>query len=155
MEVMSMERTLILAKPDAVQRGLIGEVVSRFERRGLKVVAMKMMKVDEALARHHYAVHEEKPFFLSLVTYITSGPIVAMVLEGRQAVEAARRVMGKTDCLESDMGTIRGDLGMDLERNLVHGSDSVDNAQKEISLFFSEEELLRYDRDVDRWITAS
>ena len=150
-----MERTLVLIKPDGVQRGLVGEVISRFERRGLKIVAMKIMLVDEALAKRHYAVHESKPFFNSLVSFITSGPIVAAVLEGRQAVEAVRNVMGKTDCLAAASGTIRGDLGLDLEHNLVHGSDSLDNAEKEINLFFSKEEILSYDRDIDKWVTAS
>jgi nucleoside-diphosphate kinase len=154
-EVMNMERTLVLIKPDAVQRGLVGEIISRFERRGLKIAAMKLVLMDKSLARRHYAVHESKPFFDSLVTFITSGPIVAAVVEGRQAVEAVRRVMGKTDCLEAESGTIRGDLGLDLEHNLVHGSDSVGNAEKEIALFFSGDEILNYDRDIDKWVTAS
>ena len=150
-----MERTLVLVKPDAVQRGLIAEVLSRFEGRGLKIVAMKMMQVDEALAKRHYAVHEGKPFFKSLVGFITAGPIVAAVLEGRSAVEVVRQVMGKTDCAQAAAGTIRGDLGLDLQNNLVHGSDSLENAAKEIGLFFSKGEILSYERAVDKWVTAS
>lgn len=150
-----MERTLVLVKPDAVQRGLIAEVLSRFERRGLKVVAMKMMQVDEALAKRHYAVHEGKPFFESLVSFITAGPIVAAVLEGRNAVEVVRQVMGKTDCAQAAAGTIRGDLGLDLQNNLVHGSDSLENAVKEIGLFFSKGEIISYERAIDKWVTAS
>ena len=150
-----MQRTLILVKPDAVQRGLVGEIILRFERRGLKLVGLKMLQVDEQLAKRHYAVHEGKPFFQSLVNFITSSPIVAAVMEGRNAVEAARQVMGKTDCLQASPGTIRGDLGLDLEHNMVHGSDSEENAEKEISLFFTREELLTYQRDIDGWITAS
>ena len=150
-----MERTLVLVKPDAVQRGLIAEVLSRFERRGLKIVAMKLMLVDEALARRHYAVHKGKPFFKSLVSFITSGPIVAAVLEGRNAVEIARQVMGKTDCAHAAAGTIRGDLGVDLQNNLVHGSDSSENAAKEINLFFSKREIISYERTLDKWVTAS
>jgi len=150
-----MERTLVLVKPDAVQRGLIAEVLSRFEGRGLKIVAMKMMQVDEALAKRHYAVHEGKPFFKSLVSFITAGPIVAAVLEGRSAVEIARQVMGKTDCAQAAAGTIRGDLGLDLQNNLAHGSDSLENAAKEIGLFFSKGEILTYERAIDKWVTAS
>jgi nucleoside-diphosphate kinase len=150
-----MERTLVLVKPDAVQRGLIAEVLSRFERRGLKIVAMKMMQVDEALAKRHYAVHEGKPFFKSLVSFITAGPIVAAVLEGRNAVEVVRQVMGKTDCAQAAGGTIRGDLGLDLQNNLVHGSDSLENAVKEIGLFFSKGEIISYERAIDKWVTAS
>jgi nucleoside-diphosphate kinase len=150
-----MERTLVLVKPDAVQRGLIAEVLSRFERRGLKIVAMKMMQVDEALAKRHYGVHEGKPFFKSLVGFITAGPIVAAVLEGRSAVEIARQVMGKTDCAQAAAGTIRGDLGLDLQNNLVHGSDSLENAAKEISLFFAKGEIINYERAIDKWVTAS
>ncbi|MBI4334177.1 MAG: nucleoside-diphosphate kinase [Chloroflexi bacterium] len=150
-----MERTLALIKPDGVQRALIGEIIARFERTGLKVVAMRMLQVDNTLALRHYAVHEGKPFFPGLIKYITSSPIVAIVLEGRQAVEVVRKIMGKTDGAVSPPGTIRGDLGTDLERNLVHGSDSATNAEKEINLFFKKEEILSYTRDVDRWITAT
>jgi len=137
-----MQRTLVLVKPDAVQRGLVGEIVSRLEKRGLKIVAMKMLQMDMALAERHYAIHKEKPFFSSLVGFITSGPIVAAVFEGENAVEAVRRTMGETNSLNAAPGTIRGDFGLELERNLIHGSDSDENARHEISLFFSKKELL-------------
>lgn len=150
-----MERTLILVKPDAMQRGLAGEILSRLERRGLKIVALKLLQMDEALAKRHYAVHEGKPFFDGLVRYITSSPIIAAVFEGRMAVEAARKTMGATDPVKAEAGTIRGDLGMDIGRNLVHGSDSVENAEKEISLFFSPQEIVSYRRATEGWITES
>jgi len=150
-----MERTLILVKPDAMQRGLAGEVISRLERRGLKIVGMKFIHMNEALAKRHYAVHEGKPFFKPLVDYITSSPIIAAVFEGTDAVEAARNTMGATNPVQAGMGTIRGDFGLEIGRNLVHGSDSVENAEKEISLFFSPEELTSWNRDVDRWIIES
>ncbi len=150
-----MEKTLVLVKPDGIQRGLIGEIVSRFEKTGLRIVAMKMLQVDENLAKQHYAVHYGKPFFPNLIKYITTCPIVAMVLEGRQAVEVVRKLMGKTDGAVSPPGTIRGDMGLDIERNLVHGSDSEANAEKEIALFFRKDEIMAYNRDIDRWITES
>jgi len=150
-----MQQTLVLVKPDAVQRGLVGEIILRLEQRGLKIVGLKMLHVQEELARRHYADHKDKPFFQSLVHFITSSPIVAAVFEGRNAVEAVRQVMGKTDCIQAIPGTIRGDLGLDLEHNLVHGSDSEENAEKEIGLFFSQDELLSYERTIDKWITAS
>jgi nucleoside-diphosphate kinase len=150
-----MERTLILVKPDGIQRGLTGEIIARLEKTGLKIVAMKMLRMDEDLARRHYAIHEGKPFFQGLVKYITSCPVVAMVVEGRKAVEVVRKVMGSTDSAAAPAGTIRGDFGIDLARNLVHGSDSPANAEKEISLFFKKEEILSYSRDIDRWITES
>lgn len=147
-----MERTLVLIKPDAVQRGLIGQITARLEARGLKIVAMKMLRMDEALARRHYAVHEGKPFFPGLVSFITSSPIIAMVLEGRKAVEIVRSTMGATDAALAIPGTIRGDWGIDMGHNMVHGSDSIENARKEIALFFREEEILSYTREVDKWI---
>ncbi|HJX69773.1 MAG TPA: nucleoside-diphosphate kinase [Dehalococcoidia bacterium] len=139
-----MQRTLVLIKPDAVQRGLAGEIISRLERKGLKMVAMKMLQMDRALAERHYAIHQGKPFFSSLVDFITSSPIVAAVFEGKNAVEAVRRVMGETDSLKAAPGTIRGDFGLDIEHNLIHGSDSGENAKQEISLFFSEKEMPSY-----------
>lgn len=139
-----MQKTLVLVKPDAVRRGLVGEIVSRLERKGLKIVALKMLQMDKALAERHYAVHKGKPFFSSLVDFITSGPIVAAVIEGSNVVEATRRLMGETDPLKSAPGTIRGDFGSEIEQNLIHGSDSEENAEKEISLFFSEKEMLSY-----------
>jgi len=150
-----MERTLILIKPDAMQRGLAGEVISRLERRGLKIAAMKLIHMDESLAKKHYAVHKDKPFFLPLVEYITSSPIIAAVFEGTRAVEVARNTMGATDPVEASMGTIRGDFGLEIGRNLVHGSDSLENAEKEINLFFSSKEIVSYNRDIDRWIIES
>ena len=146
------QRTLVLLKPDAIQRGLVGAVISRLERPGLKIVAMKLMRVDDSLARRHYAVHEGKPFFPGLVQFITSSPIVAMVLEGPNAVQVARKAMGETDPVKAAPGSIRGDLGLEIGRNLVHGSDGPETAENEIALFFSPAELVAYPRDYDRWI---
>ena len=137
-----MERTLVFVKPDGVQRWLVGEIVSRLERKGLKIVGLKMLRMDRAMAERHYGVHRDKPFFSSLVDFITSGPIVAAVVEGRQAVEVVRRLMGDTDPLKAAPGTIRGDFGMEVQENLIHGSDSEENARKEISLFFSDKEIM-------------
>jgi nucleoside-diphosphate kinase len=147
-----MDRTLILIKPDAVQRGLAGEIISRFERRGLKFVAMKLMRVDEALARRHYAEHEGKPFLEGLVSFITSSPIVAAVLEGPNAVEASRAIMGATDPQKAAIGTVRGDLGLFVQNNLVHGSDSPESAKREIALFFDEREIVDWERSTDSWV---
>ncbi len=147
-----MERTLVLVKPDGVQRGLIGEVISRLERRGLKLVGMKLMQVDDPLARQHYGEHVDRPFFPGLVEFITSGPVVAMAWEADNAVEAVRNAMGQTNPAASPPGTIRGDLGLDIGRNLVHGSDSPESAQRELALFFSAGELLDYSRSNDPWI---
>ena len=147
-----MERTLVLVKPDGVQRGLIGEVMSRLERRGLKLVGMKLMQVDDALARQHYGEHVDRPFFPGLVAFITSAPIVAMAWEADNAVEAVRNTMGQTNPTSSPLGTIRGDLALDIGRNLVHGSDSPESAERELSLFFKAGELLDYSRSNDPWI---
>jgi nucleoside-diphosphate kinase len=147
-----VERTLIIIKPDAVQRGLIGEIVSRFERRGLRIVGMRLMQIDRALAARHYAVHEGKPFYPALLNYISSAPVVVMALEGKNAVLAARNTIGATNPAEAGAGSIRGDLGLEVGRNLVHGSDSVENGEKEVALFFEAGELLAWGRDVDRWI---
>ena len=147
-----MERTLILVKPDAVQRGLIGEVLGRLEARGLRIVGLRLMHVDEALARRHYAEHDGKPFFAGLVDYITSSPLVAAVLEGPDAIAAARQTMGATRPTEAAPGTIRGDLGLEVGRNLVHGSDGPESAAREIALFFGDEPLPSWQRDTDRWI---
>ncbi len=147
-----MEQTLILIKPDGVQRGLIGEIISRFERRGLKLIAMKFMQMSRELAEAHYAVHQGRPFYDSLVSYITSGPIVAMVWEGKDAIAAARATMGATNPVAALPGTIRGDFGMEIGRNLVHGSDSVENGIKEVSLFFPESERVSWQRLTDSWI---
>ncbi len=147
-----MERTLVLVKPDGVQRGLIGEVISRLERRGLKLVGMKLMQVDDALARQHYDEHVDRPFFAGLVEFITSSPVVAMAWEADNAVETVRNTMGQTDPTASPPGTMRGDLALDIGRNLVHGSDSPESARRELSLFFSAAELLDYSRSNDPWI---
>lgn len=147
-----MERTLVLVKPDGVQRGLIGSVISRLEQRGLKLVGMKLMKVDDSLARQHYGEHVDRPFFGGLVDFITSAPVVAMAWEANNAVEAVRTTMGQTNPATSPPGTIRGDLGLDIGRNLVHGSDSSESAERELALFFSEYELLDYERANDPWI---
>jgi nucleoside-diphosphate kinase len=133
-----MERTLILVKPDAFARGLTGEIVARFERKGLKIVAMRHMTVDRELAEQHYAEHAERPFFGELVDFITSGPIVAAVLEGVNAVRAARQVIGATDPLEAASGSIRGDFAVEVGKNMVHGSDSPESAARESALFFGE-----------------
>jgi len=147
-----LERTLVIIKPDAVQRGLIGEIVARFERRGLRIAALKLMHIDKPLARRHYAIHEGKPFFEPLIRYITSSPVVVMVLEGNDAIEIARRTMGATRPAEATPGTIRADFGLEVGRNLVHGSDGPDTAAFEMPLFFAEDEILSYERDTDRWI---
>lgn len=150
-----MQRTLVLLKPDAIQRGLIGNIVSRLERRGMRFVAMKLMKVTEELARRHYGDHVGKPFFEGLVRFITSSPIVAMVVEGENAVELIRTTMGATNPRDAAPGTIRGDLAVSIGPNLVHGSDSEESAAKEIDLFFSAEEIVDYTRSIDDWITES
>ena len=136
-----MEKSLVLIKPDAVERNLSGAIISRFESQGLKMVALKMLQMDKALAERHYDVHKDKPFFAGLVRYITSGPIVAAVFEGESAVERIRKIMGATDPAKAEEDTIRKDFGLDVERNSTHGSDSVENAEKEIRLFFSREEI--------------
>lgn len=146
-----MERTFVIIKPDAVQRGLIGEIIARFERRGLKLVGMKFMQVGEDLARQHYAVHEGKPFFNGLIQYIVSAPVVALVLEGTNAIAAVRKTIGATKPAEADPGTIRADLGLEIGRNLVHGSDSADNAASEIELWFGKD-LVSWQRANDGWI---
>ena len=139
-----MQQTLVLLKPDAVERKLLGEIISRLEKRGLKIAAMKMLWVDEALAKRHYAIHEGKSFFDELVEFITSGPIVAAVFEGENVVTEVRSVMGATDPADAAPGTIRADLAEDIGHNLIHGSDSEETAEKEIQLFFSKGELLDY-----------
>ncbi len=147
------ERTFVMVKPDGVQRGLIGEIVSRFEDRGLKLVGGKFMQIEQELAHEHYAEHEDKPFFEDLTEFITSGPVFAMVWEGGDAVAQVRRMMGETDPAESDPGTIRGDFGLDLGRNVVHGSDTEEgSAEREIELFFDEDELLDYERIDETWL---
>lgn len=147
-----MERTLIIIKPDGVQRGLIGEVLARFERRGLKLVGMKLMTISRDLAERHYSVHQGKPFYAGLVDYITSGPVVVGVLEGPRAISVTRATVGATNPAEAAPGTIRGDFGLEIGFNMIHASDAPDTAVREVSLFFQETELASYTRDIDRWI---
>lgn len=149
---MAMERTLVLVKPDGVQRGLAGAVLSRFERRGLKLIGLKLMQVDEALADRHYAEHVGKPFFAGLRDFITSSPLVAAVFEGENAVQIARGTMGATNPADAAPGTIRADFAVDLGRNVVHGSDSPESGEREALLFFDEAELVSWERDSERWI---
>ena len=139
-----MERSLVLIKPDAMQRGLAGTIITRLESQGLKLVAIKMLHPDKALARRLYAIHRDKPFFESLVDYISSAPIIATVFEGKRAIEAIRDTMGATDPAKAEAGTIRGDFGLDIGSNTIHGSDSVDTADEEIKLFFSDDEIFDY-----------
>ena len=148
---MNMERTYLMVKPDGVQRGLCGEIVSRFEKKGLKLIAMKLMVIPKETAENHYGEHKGKKFYDSLISYITSGPVLAMVWEGENAVAICRNMMGKTNPAESAPGTIRGDYGMVTGLNIIHGSDSVESAEREIRIFFKPEELVSYDRTADRW----
>ena len=147
-----MERTLVIIKPDAVQRGLIGEIIARLEKRGLKIVALKMVQISRELAARHYGVHVGKPFYEGLVQYITSSPVVVMAVEGRRAIEVVRSTMGSTNPVQAAPGTIRADLALEIGRNLVHGSDGPETAAFELELFFGEEELQSWPRDTDRWI---
>lgn len=147
-----MEKTLVLIKPDGVQRGLVGEIIGRFERRGLKLVGMKFMQMSRELAETHYGIHRERPFFGSLVEYIISAPIVAMAWEGNNAIAAARATIGATKPVDAAPGSIRGDFGMEIGRNLVHGSDSVENGMNEVNLFFRPEELVGWTRATEAWI---
>ena len=147
-----VQRTLVLVKPDGVARGLVGAVVQRLEAKGLTLAAVKVMNVPTDLARTHYGEHEGKPFYQGLIEYITACPIVGAVLEGTGAVETVRKTMGATNPAKAEPGTIRGDLGLETGRNLIHGSDSVESAAREIGLFFQESDLHGYQRDVDGWI---
>jgi nucleoside-diphosphate kinase len=148
------QRTLVLVKPDGVQRLLVGRILARFEERGLKLVGLKMIHVDRALAEQHYAVHSEKPFFAGLVAFITSSPLVAAVLEGPNAVAVVRSMVGVTRPHEAAPGTIRGDLALETAQNLIHASDGPETAADEIKLWFRPEELVDYSREVDRWVLA-
>jgi nucleoside-diphosphate kinase len=148
----SLERTLVLIKPDGVQRGLIGEVTSRLERRGLRLVAARFLRVSQQLAETHYAIHKGKPFYDGLISYITSAPVMAMVWEGPQAVAAVRQTMGATRPVEALPGTIRHDFALEVSRNITHASDSPENAEQEIALWFKPEELVEWGREIDRWI---
>ncbi|HDP97373.1 MAG TPA: nucleoside-diphosphate kinase [Euryarchaeota archaeon] len=147
-----MERTFVMIKPDGVKRGLAGEIVSRFESRGIKICAMKMMRIQKELAERHYAEHKGKSFFDPLLGYITSGPVICMVLEGDNVISIARTMMGRTNPQDADPGTIRGDLAMQTGRNIIHGSDSSESAKREIELFFNDYEILKYDKPDEPWI---
>jgi nucleoside-diphosphate kinase len=147
-----LERTLVLVKPDGVQRGLIGDVIARLEKRGLRLVAAKFMTVNQELAETHYAVHKGKPFYEGLIRYITSAPVMAMVWEGPRAIQAVRQTMGATRPFEAAPGTIRHDFALETGRNLTHASDSVENGEAEIALWFHSDELVDWSREVDRWI---
>lgn len=148
-----MERSLFIVKPDAVQRGLTGEIIARLERRGLKLIGAKFMLVSPELAERHYAIHKGKPFYEGLVQYITSAPVMVMVWEGKNAIQAVRQTMGSTKPTEAAPGTIRHDFGLEVGRNLTHGSDSPENGEKETALFFKPEELVAWERSNERWIS--
>jgi len=143
-----------MVKPDGVQRGLVGEVVSRFEKKGIKIAALKLMQITPELAEKHYAEHKEKPFFDDLVSFITSGPVAAMVLEGENVIGMVRTMMGATNPKDSALGTIRGDFGMTIDKNIIHGSDSPESAVREISIFFAEDEIVTYTLAAEGWIYA-
>lgn len=147
-----MERSLVILKPDGVQRGLIGDVIGRLERRGLRLAAMKFMSVSQTLAEQHYAVHQGKPFYEPLVKYITSGPVVVMAWEGSKAIEAIRQAVGATNPTNAAPGTIRADLAIDIGRNLIHASDGPETAAFELGLWFKPEELVEWKRDDERWV---
>lgn len=150
--VTTTQQTLIIVKPDAVQRALAGAILSRFESKGLRLVALKLLRIDRALAERHYAVHQGKPFYEGLVQFITSGPVVVGVLEGPNAIEATRNLMGATNPVTAAPGSIRGEFALEIGQNLVHGSDAPETAEYEIGLYFRPEEIVSYRRDVDRWV---
>ena len=147
-----MERSFIMIKPDGVQRALIGEIIRRIERKGLKIIGLKMIKISKEIAKRHYEEHKDKAFFDELIKYITSGPVVVMVVEGREAIKVVRKLVGSTNPVDASFGTIRGDFGLDIGRNIIHASDSKESASREISLFFSENEILEYKRIDENWI---
>lgn len=147
-----MERTFLMVKPDGVQRNIIGEIVSRFERKGFQLVGAKLMQIPTSLAEQHYGEHKEKPFFGELVDFITSGPVFAMVWEGENVIATARQMMGSTNPKDAQPGTIRGDFGLTVGKNVIHGSDSPESAEREINLFFKEEELVNYTKLMNEWI---
>ena len=147
-----MEKTFVAVKPDGVQRGLVGTIIQRFETRGYQLVGLKLMQVSQALAENHYGEHQGKPFFAGLVSFITSGPIVAMVWEGKDVIAQARQMIGATDPLKADPGTLRGNLGIDVGRNIIHGSDSPASAEREIALFFTPEEIVSWEPSTHRWL---
>lgn len=147
-----MERTFSMIKPDGVQRGYVGEIIKRFENKGLKIIGLKIMQVTDELAGKHYEEHQDKPFYKGLVEYITSGPVVAMVIAGNNVIPEVRKMMGVTNPLEAAPGTIRGDFAMDIGRNIIHGSDSAESAEREIAIYFKEEEILDYEYLPEGWL---
>ncbi|MFW6040933.1 MAG: nucleoside-diphosphate kinase [Thermoplasmatota archaeon] len=147
-----METTFLMIKPDGVQRGVIGEVIKRIEKRGLRIIALKMIQIDEETASEHYAEHKGKDFYGPLLDYISSGPVVCMAIKGNSAVEMVRKMVGKTDPIEASPGTIRGDFGIEIGRNLVHAADSLDSAKRELDIFFDEDEYQDYHRVVEKWV---
>ena len=147
-----MERTFLAVKPDGVQRALVGKIISRFESKGFKLVGLKLMQVSKELAEKHYGEHKGKPFFNGLVGFITSGPIVAMIWEGKGVINSVRKMMGKTNPQDADLGTVRGDFGIDIGRNVVHGSDGPESAVREINLFFKSEEIINWQPEIQKWI---
>ncbi len=147
-----MDKTLVIIKPDAVQRGLTGRIIARLEERGLRILAMRLASMSNTMAQALYSVHEGKSFYAGLVKYMTSSPVVLMVIEGNRAVDIVRKTMGATDPLDAVPGSIRGDWGLEVGRNLIHGSDSPENAAREISIFFDQKDLLEYERDIERWV---
>lgn len=147
-----MERTLVLLKPDSVQRNLSGELINRIEKIGFKIIGLKLMILDQTKAHEHYKEHKSKPFFNDLVSFITSGPIIAIAFQGPDCVKKIRNIMGNTNPSEASPGSIRGDFGISLSMNLIHGSDSVESAKRELKIFFEESELVDYNKNVDKWI---
>jgi len=147
-----LERTFLAIKPDGVQRGLVGTIISRFETKGFKLIGLKLLNVSRELAEKHYDVHKERPFFPGLVDFITSGPVVAMVWEGDGVVASARKIIGATNPLNAEPGTIRGDFGISVGRNLIHGSDAIETGQREISLWFTQEELANWEPSIKSWL---
>ncbi len=147
-----MERTLVIIKPDGVQRGLVGPILTRLERRGLRLAAMKLIQITPELAARHYQIHQGKPFYEALIDFITSGPVVVAVIEGQDAINTVRKTMGATNPAQAEPGTVRADYALEIGRNLVHGSDGGDSAAYEIPLFFTEAEILSYERAIDTWI---
>lgn len=147
-----MEKTFLMVKPDGVQRNLIGSIVKRFEKKGYQLAGAKLMQMDRQLAEEHYSEHKDRPFFGDLVSFITSGPVFAMVWEGEGVIHTARQMMGKTNPQEAAPGTIRGDFGVFMGKNLIHGSDSEESAKREIDLFFNQEELIRYEKQINTWV---
>ena len=146
------ERTLVLIKPDGVQRGLVGQIIDRYERRGLRIVGLKLMRAERALAEKHYGEHEGKPFYPGLIDFITSGPLVALAVEGPNAISICRAINGSTKPVDAEPGSIRGDFAVDTGHNIVHGSDKTETAERELGLWFNYAEMLDYERDIDRWI---